>query len=232
MTHLAIQYGTKVLDCTLEYQERKTLGIKVLPDCTIKILAPTESTIETIEQKVKDKARWICKQLNEFLSYNPLTPTRKYINGETHLYLGRQYRLKIIESNVNEVKLVNGRITVFATTNSKAEQIVQNWYRTKAELHFNQLLDTILPKFEKFNIEKPELSIRFMSTRWGSCTPKGKIILNPELIKAPKPSIEYVIIHELCHLIEHNHTKAFYDLQEKFMPDWQKWKKVLEYSLL
>lgn len=70
-----------------------------------------------------------------------------------------------------------------------------------------------------------------MPTRWGSCTPKGKVILNPELIKAPKGIIEYVIIHELCHLIHHNHTKSLYDLQEKIMPDWKKWKERLETSL-
>ena len=71
-----------------------------------------------------------------------------------------------------------------------------------------------------------------MAKRWGSCTPNGKIILNPELIKAPKGSIEYVIIHELCHLIHHNHTKAFYNLQQRMMPDWKKWKERLEYSLV
>jgi len=70
-----------------------------------------------------------------------------------------------------------------------------------------------------------------MAKRWGSCTKAGKIILNVELIKAPKGSIEYVIIHELCHLVQHNHTKAFFDLQNIMMPDWKKWKERLEYCL-
>ena len=90
----------------------------------------------------------------------------------------------------------------------------------------------LLPLFKKYEIIKPELHIRSMEKRWGSCTPNGKIILNPELIKAPKGSIEYVIIHELCHLVHHNHTKSFYDLQEFMMPDWKKWKEKLEHSLV
>ena len=93
------------------------------------------------------------------------------------------------------------------------------------------MLPTLLEKFQRFNIQSPEIVVRTMSKRWGSCTPAGKIILNTELIKAPKGSIEYVIIHELCHLVHHNHTKSFYDLQTTLLPDWQKWKNRLEYCL-
>mgnify|MGYP006324426245 CR=1 FL=1 len=102
----------------------------------------------------------------------------------------------------------------------------------KAIEHFNSVLEEKINLFTKYDIEKPLVEIRSMSKRWGSCTVKGKVILNPELIKAPKGSIEYVMIHELCHLVHHNHTKAFYELQEKIMPDWKKWKTKLEYSLV
>ena len=93
------------------------------------------------------------------------------------------------------------------------------------------MVEEILPKFKKYKIQNPTLNIRPMSKRWGSCTPSGKIILNTELIKAPKGSIEYVIIHELTHLVHRNHTKSFFDLQNRIMPDWKKWKDRLEYSL-
>lgn len=227
-----LQYGSSTIEYELSFQERKTLGIKVYPDCTVKVLAPLDSNSDKIETKVKEKARWIIKQQNEFLSYHPLTPPRKFINGETHLYLGRQYRLKVEIGDKNEVKLYRGRLIVTQKPESNTEQILNDWYRQKAVIHFRETLEKVFPKFTKYKIDFPELSIRIMPTRWGSCTPQGKVILNPELIKAPKGSIEYVIVHELCHLIEHNHTSAFYNLQEKMLPDWKKWKEVLEHSLV
>lgn len=96
---------------------------------------------------------------------------------------------------------------------------------------FNKVLQEVLPLFRKYKITEPKLYIRKMSKCWGSCTKAGKIILKTELIKEPKGSIEYVIIHELCHFVHHNRTKAFFTLQDKIMPDWKKWKERLENSL-
>lgn len=227
-----IKYGKKEISYELIFQDRKTLGIKVFPEGSVKVYAPSETTNEKIEEKVKEKARWILKQQNEFLSYHPLTPARKYVNGETHLYLGRQYLLHSELSLINEVKLYRGKLIVQHKSNSKVETILKKWYKEKAKEHFELLLEQKLNLFVKYEFERPELVIRTMNKRWGSCTSNGKIILNPELIKAPKGSIEYVMVHELCHLVHHNHTKAFYVLQEKLMPDWKKWKTKLEYSLV
>lgn len=227
-----LKFGSRIISYELTFRDRKTMGVKVYPDCSVKVVASLDTPFDKIKTKLKSRAPWIIKQQNEFLSYHPLTPKRKFINGETHLYLGRQYRLKIEESSSkNEVKLYRGRLTIYKTSMKSPTSILNHWYREKAEIHFNELLLQILPLFKKYKVQTPELQIRKMTKRWGSCTGKGKIILNPELIKAPKGSIEYVIIHEFCHLIHHNHTKAFYALQKKMMPDWEKWKKRLEYSL-
>ena len=227
-----IKYGSQLIDYELIHRDRKSLGIKVYPDCSVKVFAPQNSSLEKVESKVHEKARWIIKQQNEFLSYHPLTPPRQFINGETHLYLGRQYRLRIELGTEKGVKLLRGRLIVSAPAQEDVERIISKWYREKAKHQFENILESIFAKFKKYSIPFPELSIRHMPTRWGSCTPKGKVILNPELIKAPKGCIEYVIIHELCHLIEHNHTKAFYDLQETIFPEWKKWKERLEYQLV
>lgn len=225
-------FGSRVINYELYYQDRKTLGIRVYPDGRVKVIAPYDTTGEKLKSKLKEKAPWIIKKQQEFLSYHPLTPPRKYINGETHLYLGRQYRLRIEPAQINEVKLYRGRLIIFKRENLNPEKLLMEWYREKAAVHFKNTLRSLMPLFKKYKIEQPTLKILNMPTRWGSCTPKGKVILNPELIKAPKGSIEYVIIHELCHLIHHNHTTAFYDLQEKIMPDWKKWKDRLETSLI
>lgn len=230
--HKRLRFGSKHITYELSFRERKTLGIRVYPDCSVRVIAPLETTEEKITQKIRSKAPWILKQQNDFLSYHPLTPPRQYVNGETHLYLGRQYRLKIQSGPVNDVKLYRGRLLVTSTALSSPQKLLKKWYRDKARQYFAQTLSALLPLFRKYNIKEPVLHILDMPTRWGSCTPRGKIILNPELIKAPKGSIEYVIIHELCHLVHHNHTRAFYALQEKMMPDWRKWKGRLEKSIV
>lgn len=224
-------FGSKEINYELYFQERKTLGIRVYPDCSVKVIAPFKTTNEKLQKKLREKAPWIIKQQLDFLSYHPLTPPRKYVSGETHLYLGRQYKLRIEKEGLNRVKLTRGRLLVFKNGRTSVRTLLANWYREKALIHFDDTLKKVLPLFAKHNISEPELLIRNMSTRWGSCTPEGKVILNPELIKAPKGSIEYVIVHELCHLIHHNHTKAFYDLQESLMSDWKKWKERLDESV-
>jgi predicted metal-dependent hydrolase len=225
-------FGSAEIRYELSFTERKTMGIKVYPDCSVKVIVPIETKEESIEIKVREKAPWILKQQREFLSYHPLTPPRKYINGESHLYLGRQYKLKIEVAKVNEVKLKEGKLFIFHTEKTSPEKALFDWYKQKADKQFTILLEKSLKLYFRYNLENPKLEIRQMTKRWGSCTPKGKVILNLELVKAPKGCIEYVIIHELCHLIHHNHSKKFYDLQDLIMPDWSKWKERLERTLV
>ena len=177
------------------------------------------------------KAPWIIRQQNFFLSFHPKTPARKYISGETHLYLGRQYRLKVLKGKRNAVTYKGRHIEVFSKNKNKAKELVKSWYRQKAKEKFAVIAEPLIQRFKKYGVEPSGIYIQEMKQRWGSCTPNGKIILNPELIKAPKRCIEYVIIHELCHLIHHDHTQKFLDLQTKEMPDWKKWKTRLEHLL-
>ena len=180
------------------------------------------------KEKLTKKAPWIIKQQSFFLSFHPKTPARKYIGGETHLYLGRQYLLKIEANNRDLVKLKGKFIKVNTSDKARVKALVKDWYLYHAKSGFNKIAQPLIEEFKKYKVQPDAIVLREMPTRWGSCTPKGKIILNPELIKAPKGCIEYVIIHELCHLIYHNHTQKFIDLQTKVMPDWEKWKSKLE----
>jgi len=228
-----LKFGSRVIYFTLKYQERKSLGIKVHPEGRVEVLSPLTAKEKEILERVRHKAPWILKQVDYFNSYRPATPPRRFINGETHLHLGRQYKLKIVPDSENIVKAYRGQLWMHAV-NTKPEALklqLDSWYKQKATVIFNELLEEVLPKYNRYKINKPSLSIRYMSKRWGSCTPGGKIILNTELIKAPKASIEYVIVHELTHLVHHNHTKAFHNLQSRILPDWKKWKDRLEYSL-
>lgn len=223
-----IQFGSSRIDFRLEYSSRKSLGITVTPNATVVVKAPLKASLERVQEILKKKAPWIIKQQSFFLSFHPRTPVRKYISGETHLYMGRQYRLKIKEGTNESVKLKGKFIEVTSLDKSKAKQLVHNWYLQSARIKFHDLAQPLIDKFKKYKIEPTSIVLRDMPTRWGSCTPKGKIILNPDLIKAPKSCIEYVIIHELCHLVHRNHTQKFIDLQTKEMKDWEKWKAKLE----
>lgn len=226
-----IQYGNTLIDYNLEFAERKTLGIKVHPDKSVNVTAPRESSIDKIREKLKGKASWIIKQQGFFLSFHPLTPARKFVSGETHLYLGRQFRLKLHESKSDSVKLTGGYIHVYTNDlldKKGIQELLKRWYKEKAEQHFNQLFDELKPISNSFYEREPQLSYRWMKKRWGSCDKNGKIHLNLELIKTPKKCIEYVIVHELCHLKYLNHSNAFYTLLEKVYPDWKATKDRLE----
>jgi len=228
---LSVQKGSKKIDFSLVFSERKTLGISVYPNKEVYVNAPVNTALEIINERVKKRATWIIKQQIFFESFQPITPVRKYISGETHLYLGKQYRLKLIESKEENVKLQRGYF--FINTNNienkeKVKALLEKWYRKKADEKFPVIFKQATSRIKKYNINCSSYDIRYMPKRWGSCTPKGKILINPEIIKAPKACIEYVMTHELCHLKYHNHSQTFYDLQSKIMPDWQKLKNKLE----
>ncbi len=224
----SIQFGSRTIDFRLVYSDRKSLGITVTPEMEVLVKAPTDTTMEKVKEKIRKKAPWIIKQQSFFLSFQPKTPNRKYISGETHLYLGRQYRLQIEIGQLESVKLKGKFIVVTSSEKSRTKSLLHDWYLKHARTKLHEVAAPLIDKFKKHKVEPSSIVLRDMPTRLGSCTPKGKIILNPELIKAPKGCIEYVVIHELCHLIHHDHTQKFLDLQTKEMKDWEKWKMKLE----
>ncbi|MFC4636447.1 M48 family metallopeptidase [Dokdonia ponticola] len=226
-----IKYGNTLINYQLDFVERKSLAIKVHPDKSVNVIAPKGSSIQKVREKVRKKAPWIVRQQDFFLSFHPLTPARKFISGETHLYLGKQYRLKLHTDLQSSVKLAGGFINVYIDNiedKARIEKLLNNWYREKATYHFEQLFKENLAFAKSLHNEEPKLSLRWMKKRWGSCSKDGKILLNLELIKAPKKCIEYVIVHEICHLKYLNHSNSFYNLLNNTYPDWKATKDRLE----
>jgi predicted metal-dependent hydrolase len=231
----SIIYGNTVLEFKIKHLDRKTLKIKVHPDKSIEVEAPIDAGIELIKSKVKSKASWIIKQQDFFLTFHPLTPERKFISGETHLYLGKQYKLKVVESNLKSVKLQGGCIVINTFSrqdNIEIKKQLREWYEKKANDHFEKLFFEKKSLAQKFFEKEPILKFKWIPKKWGTCNKAGIINLNFELIKAPKKCIEYVIVHEICHLAHLNHSNAFYNLLEKEYPDWKKTKDRLEKLLV
>lgn len=228
-------YGKEIIRFEVLYVDRKTLEISVHPDSRVVIKAPLGTCYEDIKKKVTKRARWIKQQLEYFSQFDPRTPIRRYIGGETHLYLGKQYRLKIINGDAGNVKLSRGYFYVQVKgdiTPDVVRKLLEDWYSAKAAVKFKESFDRCWLYFEKHSLNKPRLQIRRMKKRWGSLSPNGLLTLNLDLIRAPKECIDYVVMHELCHLQHFDHSAEFYKLLERVMPDWGKRKNKLELALI
>ena len=229
-----ISYGKTEIVYELLMMNRKSLEITVHPDKSVAVKAPSSSTLEAIEEKVKKRARWIKRQIAYFSQFDPRTPERKYVGGESHLYLGRKYRLKIEISDKDKVLLKNGYFFI-ESTSAQPEHIrilMDSWYRRRAKMYLSKIFDDCWEAFKKGGLGKPSLKLQKMDKRWGSLSGKGQLTLNVNLIQTPKECIEYIVIHELCHLIHHNHGPEFYKLLDRTMPDWIKRKHKLEMALI
>jgi len=227
---LAIQYGRKQIEFQLSYSARKTLSIVVHPDLSVVVTAPKDAADDAVEEKMHKRAAWIVQQQRFFENYLPTIPPRTYVSGESHRYLGRQCRLRVHEGSEDVVKLARGQINVYLSDLSKKQRIktlVVSWLHQRAVVVFQELFDNTVAKAERHGITAMNFEIRRMKNRWGSCTKEGHILLNPDLIIAPKQCIEYVIVHELCHLQEHNHGPRFYRLLQTLLPDWEQQRERL-----
>jgi len=206
----------------------KNIILKVKPTCEVILTAPLLTTDEHIEYILKKRENWISKKIAFYQEYDK--PQKKeYVSGENVKYLGKNYRLKIIQSEDESIKLQRGYIQIFIkdTDNfEKKKKLLNEWYLLKSQNYFKK----IIAKYSKLlNVEVKNIRIRQMKTRWGSCNShKSYINLNIELIKKPSYAIEYVIFHELTHLIYPNHSKEFYNYLTTYMPDWKKRKERLE----
>lgn len=227
----SIQYGETTIAYDLDYGPRKTLAISVEPNLRVSVVAPEDSDLDTIAALVRKRAPWILRQQRELEQYLPQTPPRQYVSGETHRYLGRQYRLKVVEGSPEGVKLSRGWLYIQATDKRDTErvrQLLDGWYAAQARRVFPERLSAMLPRVQLLGVtERPALSIKPLVARWGSCSGSGSITLNLRLMQVPKQYIDYVIIHELCHLIEHNHSRRFYQLLDRAMPDWRERRRAL-----
>jgi predicted metal-dependent hydrolase len=228
----SVHYGAHVIGFSVVRRDRKTLEIAVESDASVVVAAPAAATPEAIDAKVRKRGAWIRRQQRYFTQFLPRTPERRYVAGETHLYLGRQHRLKIQGGDQEGVKLARGFISVTTSDPARTENIetlVEGWYRERAHLKFAERVDINLGRFADPEAHRPRrLIVRKIKQRWGSMSAAGRLLLNLRLIEAPINAVDYVITHELCHVAEPNHGPRFIALLSEVMPDWPKRKERLE----
>ncbi len=230
-----LQYGSLRLPFAIESRKRKTVSIVVHPDRHLQVIAPEGADEEKVLGAVTNRARWIARQWRFFAPARFDGARHGFFAGETHWFLGRAYRLKIapVEAGEREGVVREGRFFWIRTKTpanpQHIERLLDDWYRCHAREVFAEWLDRCLANARSLELETaPEWEVRRMHKRWGSCTPGGKILLNLDLVKCPVDCIEYVLFHELCHLKHPHHGPEFYQLLERFLPDWKARKAKLE----
>lgn len=232
---LTLPYGTATIQFRLLRRDRKTLSISVTPELDVEVVAPFDAPLERIFEKVRNRAPWIQKQIRFFSQFQPRTPERTYVSGETHLYLGRQYKLKVVPHIQHQVKLYRGCLVVQShkpKDGTFTKEAVERWYDERAHLKFRERLSVCQNKFPMPGEYEPSgLVIRHLKRRWGSMTADKRLILNRSLVRASADTIDYVITHELCHIPHKLHNAEFYQLLDRVMPDWERRKSKLERQL-
>ncbi|MBN2568152.1 MAG: M48 family metallopeptidase [Deltaproteobacteria bacterium] len=226
-----IQFGNREIPYRLHWAVRKRMRIVVNPELTVDVYAPLFAEDERISQALQKKAPWIARMLDKQETYHPLPTPQRYVSGETFVYLGRQYRLKIEQGSELSAKLLGRFLWVWVEDKRDIERIkrtVGRWYQKRAHEVFARYLEKCQAVASRHGVPEPLLSIRNMRRRWGSCSASGRMTLNIKLVQMPVHCIEYVIMHELCHLKYHNHSKQFYSLLSRCQPDWRKRKEALD----
>lgn len=226
-------YGNRKVNFKIDRRDRTTLEISVYPDSSVEVIAPIAATDEAIERRVKRRLRWITRQQRGFENYYPKPSPREYVSGESWLYQGRQYRLKVFEVETSpKVALRRPWIAVELPERNNTAAIkkaLEAWYSERAQDRLAARYEVCVQAVKAYQINAPTMKLQKMAKRWGSYSPAERILLNPELVKAPTECIDYVILHELCHVKHRGHDKNFYRLLQRVAPDWLRLKSRLEH---
>jgi predicted metal-dependent hydrolase len=228
-----LRYGNDETTCNVAYIPDLSgkIRIHVRPDGRVDVEAPAGSDDARIHAALYKRARWIFRHIEASREARAYALPRTYVSGETHFYLGRRYQLKVIETRrqPSAVKLIGARIEVVAprADPTAIRRRLHAWYRLRAADYFKRRLFEVAGRLDWIEAV-PDLKLVRMESQWGSCSPTGNININPWLIRAPRHCIDYVLTHELCHLKEHNHSRSFYVLLDRYCPNWQTTKSELD----
>lgn len=216
----------------LKRSNRRTLAISVLADGSLELTAPSRASLTAIITKVEKRRRWIRAQRWNFSQMNAARPCQRYVSGATHLYLGRQYRLKISRSPTPRLTLSGGYFHFAGpkTDEGSVKEALEDWYRERAKEQFEKRVRSWEEWCKNRKLPAPKMRLRTMPKRWGSAWKDGTIALNPDLIRAPSACVDYVITHEICHLKYPDHGPRFRALLQQLCPDWVALKARLEKS--
>lgn len=229
-----LQYGDEVIRFGVRVQPQRTvqrIAIHVEPDGRVLVDAPAGASQAAVVAAVRKRSRWICEHVDAVRARLTHALPREYVSGESLMYLGRRYRLKVLVlADARADARMRGAF-IEASVPDRSHDMVKaalaGWYRQRAREVFAQRLLAVAAPL-RWVQTMPPMRLQFMTVQWGSCSPAGRITLNPLLVKAPRECIDYVLLHELCHLLHHNHSKQFYRTLDRQMPNWRMIKDRLD----
>lgn len=223
--------GEEPLPYTLRHtNRRRTVGIFVEPDGQVAVLAPPAASMERIEQIMRRRMKWIRRKQRLVASLPAPPQPREWVAGETHRYLGRQYRLKLARDRLSSVKLVGGYFLVTTPdpkNRERVRELMEGWYKDHAIALLNDRVERAIATSTWLRMKAPSIRIRNLKSRWGSTTAAGSITFNVDLVKLSLACIDYVVVHELVHLVIPSHSPAFWRMLGRVMPDWRRWQARL-----
>jgi predicted metal-dependent hydrolase len=212
------------IEYTVVYSKRKTLSIIIERDRRVIVRAPLNTSKELIDKEIQKRKRLLQKKIDHNHKYPLEKQTNEFVSGETLMYLGKNYKLFVVDEELNGVEF-DSKFFISRSLQSQANKLFREWYIRAAE-------SIVVPKAtqiaKKIGVTYNKINIVDLKFRWGSCTPNDNINLNWRLVKAPMTVIEYIIVHELTHLLEANHTPEFWNRVASQLPSYEKAKKWLK----
>ncbi len=220
------------IEYKIKYSGRKTMGISIHPDDGVVVRVPYRTPEKIIQKMIRDKSDWIRKVLEYHGSLKKIDHNKRFSDGESILFMGKENFLKTIPSDKYYVRRSDDNIIEVGFNGRKDPEIIKSileaWYKNVARKILARKFNEILLKYRNYNFSPSAFSVKTMKKRWGSCTSKGKIAISYDLIRLEEIYSEYVIIHELCHLKHHNHGAEFYKLLSEVFPEWKSVRKKLK----
>ena len=228
-----VEADGNAISYTLERKPVKNINLRIRPDNCVYVSAPKDVVAKMVDAFVVEKSAYILRALKKFKDKNRETVSEnKFVNGETVKFLGRNLRLKIKNASRSKVESDESYVTLYVKDVQDADlkkRVLETWLRKKCKDEITAICKKVYPQVKKYGIAFPEIQLREMVSRWGSCSPKkGFVTFNTALIAMPVSCIEYVVTHEFTHFLYPNHSKKFYQQLATFMPDWEERKKRLE----
>ena len=204
--------------------KRKTVAIEIHPDRTVLVRAPLRAHRAALDALVAEKQAWIDRKLEEMSLARPQAPLHQYVSGEAFPYLGIWYALALVERIRPAIEL-DGSFNLAKNSLPRAAAVFTAWYRRQALEIF---AERVAAWSRVMDLHPSRIRISSARTRWGSCSSRGSISLTWRLVMAPPEIIDYVVVHELAHLKERNHSAAFWKLVAAFMPDYAQKRRWLK----
>ncbi len=228
-----VEADGNAISYTLERKPVKNINLRIRADQCVYVSAPKDVAAKMVDAFVVEKSVYILRALKKFKDRNRETVSEnKFVNGETVKFLGRNLRLKVKNASRSKVESDESYVTLYVKDVQDADlkkRVLETWLRKKCKDEITAICKKVYPQVKKYGIAFPEIQLREMVSRWGSCSPKkGFVTFNTALIAMPVSCIEYVVTHEFTHFLYPNHSKKFYQQLATFMPDWEERKKRLE----